>query len=54
LLPSTLFYNKSTKQFKITLDKSITGISEGQAIVLYQGEKVLGGGEIRFSQYLSF
>jgi tRNA-uridine 2-sulfurtransferase len=48
LLPSTLFYDKKNKQFRITLNKAITGISEGQAIVLYQGEKVLGGGEIRF------
>jgi tRNA-specific 2-thiouridylase len=48
LLPSTLFYDKKSNQFKVTLNKAITGISEGQAIVLYQGEKVLGGGEIRF------
>ena len=48
LLPSTLFYDKHSKQFKIILKKPITGVSEGQAIVLYQGEKVLGGGEIRF------
>ena len=49
LLPSTLFYNKKTKQFKITLKKAITGISEGQAVVLYKKDKVLGGGEIRFN-----
>lgn len=48
LLPSTLSYNKKSKQFKVTLREAITGISEGQAIVLYQGEKVLGGGEIKF------
>jgi tRNA-uridine 2-sulfurtransferase len=48
LLPSTLSYNKPLNQFKIILNQAITGISEGQAIVLYQGEKVLGGGEIRF------
>lgn len=48
LLPSILFYNKKFKQFQVTLDKAITGISEGQAIVLYEKEKVLGGGEIRF------
>lgn len=48
LLPSKLSYNK--KDFKVTLSKPITGISEGQAIVLYKGEKVLGGGEIRFDK----
>jgi len=48
LLPSSLSYNKKSKKFKVTLDKAITGISEGQAIVLYQGKKVLGGGIIGF------
>lgn len=49
LLSSKLYYDKSRNQFKIILDEPITGISEGQAIVLYKGEKVLGGGEIRFN-----
>jgi tRNA-specific 2-thiouridylase len=48
LLPSTLHYDKKTKQFHVKLDEAITGVSEGQAIVLYEGEKVLGGGEISF------
>ena len=48
LLGSKISYDKKKKQFKIILNKPITGISEGQAIVLYQGKKVLGGGEIRF------
>ena len=48
LLPSKLSYDKKSKQFKVILDKAITGVSEGQAIVLYKGENVLGGGEIRF------
>ncbi|MCH7781606.1 hypothetical protein IID62_00925 [candidate division KSB1 bacterium] len=48
LLPSKIIYNKNKKQFKIILNKPITGISKGQAIVLYQGKEVLGGGEIRF------
>ena len=39
---------KKNGRFKIILDKAITGVSEGQAIVLYKGKKVLGGGEIRF------
>jgi tRNA-uridine 2-sulfurtransferase len=42
LLPATIKGNK------ITLDKAITGISEGQAIVLYQKTKCLGGGVIGF------
>ncbi len=45
LLPSRLSFNKG--KFKVELDEAITGISEGQAIVLYQGQKVLGGGVIR-------
>ncbi|MCX6749860.1 MAG: tRNA 2-thiouridine(34) synthase MnmA [Candidatus Pacearchaeota archaeon] len=49
LLPSTLFYDKKSKQFKVKLDEAITGVSKGQAIVLYEGEKVLGGGEISFN-----
>lgn len=48
LLPSTLFYDKKSKQFKVILNQPITGVSEGQAIVFYKGENVLGGGEIRF------
>ena len=48
LIPSKIFYDKNKKQFKVTLNKAITGVSQGQAIVLYQGKKVLGGGEIVF------
>ncbi len=33
---------------KVILKKAITGVSEGQAIVLYKGQKVLGGGVISF------
>lgn len=46
LLPSKLFYEKG--KFKITLNKAITGVSQGQAIVLYKGTKTLGGGVINF------
>jgi len=49
LLPSTLYYNKKTKQFKITLNEAITGVSEGQAVVIYEKDRVLGGGEIKFN-----
>ena len=48
LLSSNLSYNKSKKRYSVTLSKPITGVSEGQAIVLYQGKKVLGGGVISF------
>ncbi len=48
LLPSTLYYNKKNKQFQITLNEAITGVSEGQAVVIYEKDKVLGGGEIKF------
>ena len=46
LLPSTLDYSKG--KYKVVLKKAITGVSEGQACVLYRGKEVLGGGEIRF------
>ncbi len=48
LLPSRIEYNKKTKKLKIILKEPITGISEGQAIVLYKKEKCIGGGEISF------
>ena len=47
LLSSILSYKNG--KLKVTLNKAITGISEGQAIVLYQGKKCLGGGVIGFS-----
>ena len=46
LLPSILKY--SNNKFKVILNKPITGISQGQAIVLYRGLQVLGGGVIAF------
>lgn len=48
LLPSQLFYDKKKKRFRVIISKAITGVSEGQAIVLYKGKKVLGGGVIGF------
>ena len=45
LLPCKIVFGK---KIKIVLKKAITGVSEGQAIVLYRGKKVLGGGEIYF------
>ena len=47
LLPSKLTKNKN--RYKITLNQAITGVSRGQAIVLYKGRKVLGGGVISFT-----
>jgi tRNA-specific 2-thiouridylase len=46
LLPSMLKY--SGRRYKIILNKPITGVSEGQAIVLYSGKVCLGGGVISF------
>lgn len=46
LLPSTLSYKN--KRYCLTLNKPITGISEGQAVVLYLKKMVLGGGVISF------
>ena len=48
LLPCKLSYNRNKKQYKTILKKAITGVSEGQAIVLYKGKEVLGGGVIEF------
>lgn len=45
LIPSKIQFDKKVKAI---LNKPITGVSEGQAIVLYKGEEVLGGGVISF------
>lgn len=44
LLPSNIYYKN--KKLTIELDKPIQGISEGQAAVIYQKTKCLGGGVI--------
>ena len=46
LIPATII-NKNNK-FSCTLRKGIEGLAEGQSAVIYQGTRVLGGGEIRF------
>jgi tRNA-specific 2-thiouridylase len=46
LIPTTLI--KKGNKIIAELDKAITGVSEGQAIVLYDKTKVLGGGVITF------
>ncbi len=38
----------SKNKIHVSLKKAITGVSEGQAIVLYKGTEVLGGGVIGF------
>jgi tRNA-specific 2-thiouridylase len=50
LLPATLSYSRTKKRYHIILNKSVTGISQGQAIVLYKknSPEVIGGGEISF------
>ncbi len=47
LIPSKISIEKN--KIKVTLNKGITGVSEGQAIVLYDKTKCLGGGVISFS-----
>jgi len=49
LLPCELSYKRNKKQYKASLKKAITGVSEGQAVVLYKGKEVLGGGVIGFN-----
>lgn len=48
LLPAKLTYNSKMKKWYVQLEKAITGVSEGQAIVLYEKTRVLGGGTISF------
>ena len=46
LIPSKIEHKN--KKIIVTLNKPITGISEGQAIVIYEKTKCLGGGVISF------
>jgi tRNA-specific 2-thiouridylase len=39
--------SKKGKRRKFIFDKGVKGIAEGQFIVLYEGKKVVGGGEVR-------
>lgn len=40
---------KQKGKFVFAFDKPQKGIAEGQSLVLYEGERVVGGGEMRFS-----
>jgi len=44
LLSAKFFYKNG--KFNLILDEAIRGVSDGQAVVLYEKEKVLGGGTI--------
>ena len=46
LIPSRILLKQN--KIHVVLDKAITGVSEGQAIVLYDKTKCLGGGVISF------
>ena len=46
LIPSKLEYNKKKNRFELKLSRKISGVSNGQAVVLYKGRKVFGGGVI--------
>ncbi|HIG51972.1 TPA: tRNA 2-thiouridine(34) synthase MnmA [Candidatus Pacearchaeota archaeon] len=40
---------KKNKKYEVKLKKPMKDIAEGQSVVIYQKEKILGGGEIRFA-----
>jgi len=48
LLKTRLSFEEDKKILKAVLKNAISGISEGQAVVLYKGKRVIGGGEIYF------
>ena len=48
LIPVKIFRTPTARKFRVSLNKPVIGIANGQAIVLYKGEKVLGGEEIAF------
>lgn len=50
LLPATVHHDKEKELFIITLDEAITGVAQGQSVVLYDNDTVIGGGDIIFPQ----
>jgi len=51
-LPANLSYNKAKKTFEIVLGKAIMGVAQGQSVVLYNKDEVIGGGEFIFPELL--
>ncbi len=47
--PATLHPGGATREAELVLDAPVEGVAPGQAAVLYDGERVLGGGWIRRS-----
>jgi tRNA-specific 2-thiouridylase len=48
-VPATLQPGGATREAKLVLDAPVEGVAPGQAAVLYDGERMLGGGWIRRS-----
>jgi tRNA-specific 2-thiouridylase len=48
-VPATLHPGGATREAELVLDAPVEGVAPGQAAVLYDGERVLGGGWIRRS-----
>ena len=48
LLPASLIYDKKSKRFIVTLKVGASGLSDGQALVIYKPKscEALGGGVI--------
>jgi tRNA-specific 2-thiouridylase len=46
LIHSKISYDLKTKKINLKLKNKLTGVSDGQAVIIYHGEKVLGGGVI--------
>ena len=52
LIPSTIKFNKEKGVYIITLNYAITGVAQGQSVVLYNKDEVIGGGEIVFPEMI--
>ena len=50
LIPAIISHDSKTKKIHLKLQKKLTGVSDGQAVILYVGKKVLGGGVISESR----
>jgi tRNA-specific 2-thiouridylase len=45
--PATLYAGGGAETAELVLDRALDGVAPGQAAVLYDGERLLGGGWIR-------